>query len=345
MHESLFDDLARALSEPMPRRRVLRLFGGIVVAAAIPGTAAAAGVSRRPSRRTGNCPAGQTYCQAALPTNYTCCDKYNPVCCSSPSAVLCCKEGCSCGRDSRNYPDCVDCPRCAKGYEECGEYGCCQPGTYCASTSKRVLCCRRGESGCGSRCCAKGLRCRNPKDGTCEECPKGKEACGKKCCPKGSYCCNPAKSICCSKRTGSCCNTGRTGKPQWTCCNDPASCAYEAEEDGTYKLKTASRTCCPPERTVPVGAVKTCCPPGYLSLGGKLVVPPGGKGGMCCRKDKICGSGKKVTCCSTGSATVPELEQICCNGECRNFNFDAENCGRCGNVCPPGTRCLNRVCK
>lgn len=341
MRQSLFDDLARTLSEPMPRRRVLRLLGGIVVAAAVPGARAAAGVSpRRPVGASQLCKSGSTLCQGFKPTLYTCCGGSEPVCCAKPSAVLCCKSGCQCGTDERGYPECVKCPRCPTGLTECGQYGCCPRGTYCAASKPRILCCKRNEAGCGTRCCAPGLRCINPKEGTCGNCPKGKEPCGKKCCSKSTYCCDPKKGLCCDKKKDGCCNVGDPGRSKWICCREPNECRTQADETGTYP-RGAPTTCCPPERTLK----RTCCPPGYVSLGGKLVVPPGNLGGLCCRKDKACGSGDDILCCSTGSTLAPELEQICCGGTCVSFKLDAKNCGRCGNVCAPGTSCVNGACK
>ncbi len=107
--------------------------------------------------------------------------------------------------------------------------------------------------------------------------------------------------------------------------------------------KGSPRVCCPAERVVPL-ARKVCCPPGHLSLGGDLILPAGGGGGLCCRQDKLCGSGNKRTCCSSGSPTVPELETTCCRGECVNLLFDADNCGACGKSCPPGQRCRGGAC-
>ena len=107
--------------------------------------------------------------------------------------------------------------------------------------------------------------------------------------------------------------------------------------------KNASRVCCPQERVVAL-ARKVCCPPGHVSLGGDLILPAGGGGGLCCRKDKLCGSGRNVTCCSSGSPSVPEFATTCCDGRCVNIRFDARNCGGCGRACAPGERCQNGTC-
>jgi hypothetical protein len=86
------------------------------------------------------------------------------------------------------------------------------------------------------------------------------------------------------------------------------------------------------------GQVLVCCPPGYKSLGGRVIVPPGGGGGLCCRNDKVCGN----TCCGTNAD--PGTEGTCCNNRCVSLFFDAANCGRCGNQCPPGNRCQSGRC-
>lgn len=327
VRSGLLDDLARALAEPMPRRRVLRLFGGVIVAAAVPGSALA-----RPRRRGALCVAGETVCQTS-PTKYTCCNEFNPVCCKSPSALLCCKEGCSCGTDARGYPDCVRCPRCAKGFQECGKSGCCEPGKVCASTSGDVLCCRRGEAGCGSRCCARGLRCADPKKETCSPCPKGQQACGEKCCPKGKTCCDSRKGLCCDKKGATCCDQGEAGRALWICCNAPRRCLRYAD------VPKVSR-CCPEDRIVePVAGSQYCCPVTHVSIGGK----PGKTGKECCPRSKVCGSGKNVTCCTSGTVADLDANQRCCGGRCVNYNIDPRNCGACGEVCASGL-CIDGAC-
>lgn len=287
----------------------------------------------RPLRRRALCAAGETVCQTS-PTKYTCCNEYNPVCCKSPSALLCCKEGCSCGTDSRGYPDCVKCPRCAKGFLECGKYGCCEPGKYCASTSSNVLCCGRGEAGCGSRCCARGLRCADPKTEACGKCPKGRTACGETCCPKGKVCCDPRKGLCCDKKEASCCNMGEAGRYElWVCCEQPRRCLGRA--DGPKDL-----VCCPSERIVePVAGSTYCCPLTHKAIGGK----PSGPGKQCCPRTKICGSGKNVTCCASATVAQSDIAQKCCSGRCVNHYLDPRNCGECGKVCASGL-CIDGSC-
>jgi hypothetical protein len=51
-----------------------------------------------------------------------------------------------------------------------------------------------------------------------------------------------------------------------------------------------------------------CCPYGYRSMGGKLVIPAGGGGGLCCKASQTCGSGSSITCCGP--------QQTCQAGRC-----------------------------
>jgi hypothetical protein len=129
-----------------------------------------------------------------------------------------------------------------------------------------------------------------------------------------------------------------------TCCKKGEVCAQLADESGTVPVANLRRfTCCPKDRAVEFAkGVATCCPPGYRSLGGRVVVPAFGGGGLCCRADKLCGPAGSETCCSTNAD--PALNGTCCNGTCVSLAFDPNNCGSCGNVCPPGTVCRGGGC-
>ncbi|VVB69384.1 Stigma-specific protein, Stig1 [uncultured archaeon] len=45
---------------------------------------------------------------------------------------------------------------------------------------------------------------------------------------------------------------------------------------------------------------------------------------------------------SCQSACLPE--ESCCNGECIDTYSDSQNCGSCGNICPPGYDCVGASC-
>lgn len=46
---------------------------------------------------------------------------------------------------------------------------------------------------------------------------------------------------------------------------------------------------------------------------------------------------------ATGNQTCP-VGQAFCNGACTDISIDSQNCGKCGNICPADTTCINGVC-
>jgi len=54
----------------------------------------------------------------------------------------------------------------------------------------------------------------------------------------------------------------------------------------------------------------------------------------------LCGRPGAFVCCPHGTACC----ETPCGGVCTDILSDPENCGRCGNVCPPGMICLNGAC-
>jgi hypothetical protein len=124
----LLDDLARALTRPMPRSRVLRLLGGALASAAVSPLRPrlAGGATKRPLDECDHplrC-VGKKTCGLRDPKagpspipvcNVACCDDYLPVCCKWPGymgsfqvrngscavggggTVCCCPAGYSCG--------------------------------------------------------------------------------------------------------------------------------------------------------------------------------------------------------------------------------------------------------
>lgn len=251
----------------------------------------------------------------------------------------CCQSGTTC-RDGRCVAD------CPSGRERCGTQ-CCGKGEECSGGRCRRRC-PDGRMRCGERCCPKGQRCEDPRRGTCSRCGRGKQPCGKKCCSRKSYCCGDADGgICCPRKGGSCCsNEDVRGRKRFICCKKKTTCARPVAMSASGTAggvdHEAPYACCPRERYVE--RPSACCPPGHVSLGGEFILPAGGGGGLCCRKDKLCGSGSDRTCCSTGTAMFPEFEQACCGGRCVSIKTDASNCGACGNACPPGQRCQMGSC-
>lgn len=332
MSERFLDDLARTLAEPMPRRRAVRVVGTALAFAALPSLAP------RTVRATGRAvpcigqypiPCGQGCCieggkccgvrKDGLPL---CCTSQSPVCCVQPGGQtkICCKANEQCGPVTRNEI-----------------YG-----------NKERTCVRRcppGRAFCRGKCCPPGQECRSGK--CASPCKPSWRKCGRKCCPKSTFCCDAKNKLCCQKGTD-CCNKAKPGEPEkWTCCPKGTSCApplgLSPSGMTTGVEKGAVRVCCPQERVVP-GIRNVCCPLGHVSLGGDLILPAGGGGGLCCRKDKLCGTGQDRTCCSSGTPTVPQIETTCCSGRCVNILYDEQHCGACGNACVPGEQCVDGTC-
>jgi hypothetical protein len=340
MSEELFDAVARALAEPMGRRRALGVLAGALVAGAgvrvpraraltawtrpgsRPGTQptrAATGPPCRPNPPFGysNCPDNNVCCGAP---DYTCCPANGWTCCGSG----CCGPGFKCTDASKGTCERTSCP---DGSVLCGRFAgrplCCPEGATCCNAAKNLCCpkgtqcvdgvacvrCSPGRALCGRTCCPKGKRCVN---GKCERCPSHRRACGKKCCPKGHDCCfdDSGKKICCDTKKQSCCMVGPPGKQEITCCAAGTSCAPMILPGNAGITSDSPQVCCPPPRVVPLTGRDVCCAPGYVSMGGKLVVPSVGEGGLCCPAAQACGSGADITCCSSN--------QVCRNGACVN---------------------------
>lgn len=280
MSERLFDEFARVLATPMPRRRAIGLLAGALVSGSLLGPRAA-----RASREDVCGHPGLTVCIAeeypGTSKPYICCNKTgDSKCCHDVHGAWCCPEDASCGADPTG-PNCVSKPMCGDGRPKCVN-----------------TCCKRDE-----RCVG----------GTCKKRCQG-ERCGSKCCPKGTFCCDPKKGLCCRKG-GQCCNASPEGEAdRFICCPPGARCTPMILPGQAGRTSNSPRVCCPKDRFVPLSAGGgLCCPPGKVSLGGKLVVPGGGGGGLCCDAESVCGSGASITCCSS----VPGFKQRCVNGVCQ----------------------------
>jgi hypothetical protein len=310
MGEKLLDDLARALAEPMPRRRALRLMGSVLVATSFPRAAFAR--TRRPARST-KCGPDQRVCREFTDEEY---------CCRSPSWQFFCgaKRG-----------QCLN--MCAGGTK----FPCTGLISDRFSGINGVCCDRRYHSGCrpdnprdrlsggGSRpqcipctgktcgpnksfktsdprrwtCCERPNTCRN---GVCR-CPDGRTSCGgKKCCKRSQECmqCYDSDSAdttvtgevkCCGKDELCCINR---------CCkNDEACCNGRCCPKDTSCARARGRdVCCPDNRTyLARGDREYCCPAGTFPQ----------KGGCCAFGLRFCCSGSQSAC---------PRGQLCVNGEC-----------------------------
>lgn len=292
------------------------------------------------------------------------CDKQ--VACPPDGRPFCGPQGHCCAPNESCWRGAVCIPICKPDEQLC-EDECCGPKAECitarfpGSSAKRMCFpkCPQGRTRCGlANCCKKNWKCIDANRGICSPCDPGHQVCGKKCCPKDSTCCDPRIGLCCKKRTQVCAGYGGTAKccpkgrkactdgSKTVCCGKDEICAQMGDESGTVPAAiNGKRECCPKDRTVPFAAgVATCCPPGYKSLGGRFILPPFGGGGLCCRADKVCGSGASLTCCGGAASGDPALTATCCNGQCVNLQFDAANCGGCGATCAPGQRCQAGTC-
>ncbi len=315
MRPGSFDDLARTLAEPMPRRRAFRFTGAAIVASVLP--------ALRPRAASADGCGPDTLCESlchSLGHIGPCGTDVQNSCgqtvcrlegCLSPGEKCCrggdhpwiCNETDRCG--SASGPHCVACP----DERQCGK-ACCKSDQFCASRN-RELCCKQGDNGClvpGSSegiCCPPGKQCCFNKDraeccGANQSCKGGKcvckegVTCGEHCCKKGETCSN-----------GKCCPKGKVNCGDGECCRSSASCCGE--------------TCC-------TGARETC-------VGGAA-------GKQCCLRSRISGSGASARCCpantvATATGCCPPTNLNCCD------SFDPTSLACLG----PHQVCVRGVCK
>jgi hypothetical protein len=286
MSERFFDDLARTLARPMPRRRAVRVLGTALLMAAVPGVSARAALARtesatcEPNTFECKCPNKDLFFRACCPTNvpgtrYTC--ECFPDRAQCTARKVCPPGSRACGTDCcEPYENCVG-GECECN-ERCGKI-CCGVGATCKSEA-RSLCCSRNWRVCEAGS-AGAVKCCPPKDQCCFKSGTTKVQC---CGPEQD--CDPATGNCPCKKRGqvSCgseccdretevCASGRSsqGKPFKKCCPrgkvlcagaccDPRRCVREFEGEG--------KVCCPPERLLALGTMSMCCPPGKRSTGG-----------------------------------------------------------------------------
>lgn len=248
MGENLLEDLARALAEPVPRSRALRLLGSVLVATSLPGTAFARG--RRVGRRTGQiCHVEDGFGGQPCCSDEVCCGKKRccPEYCAEDGSCTGCKPPLvRCGPEKCCPPGSSCCFRAAKrsaGWPLRARYVCCRPPNEC---SDRICSCPSGTTFCGRVCCKKGEHCSacatSQYDGETQYagklkcCPKGQDCCGSKCISKKLTCCDgkpcpESKPFCsdddqcCSEEqfallddgTGVCCPDGTVATPEGDC--------------------------------------------------------------------------------------------------------------------------------
>lgn len=291
MKKSLFDDLARDLATPIPRRRALRTIGAAfaigVVRAIIPGRALAD--SGRGLGCAGHvCGPGvdQKFCCVQMPGPY---DSWHSTgCCGGPGREDCCigSNGddanglpyrpmtwcCPSGTCSGSIMDgrapgkaggCVG-KACTSDETQCGK-ACCKPGEYCASP-RLNKCCTNGDSICAAysagtaTCCKPGTKCCFTASRTAccdvntETCSNGTCKCKAPATKCGTQCCAKGEPCCQTAGGGMCCKKGEF-------------CATIAGAPG-------NKNCCPSSRiVVTASGVPVCCPTGTVETTGGVCCP------------------------------------------------------------------------
>ncbi len=329
---NLFDDLARNLASPMPRRRAVYVLGAALITAAVPGI--------RPQRAEAGTLAlgkfsadapcsgfGGKFCGFAVNGGYNigCCGSQTVpfVCCNhnKEAGSWCCPAGYTCGPGYKlgSAPQGAK-PNCICDGVECGNR-CCPDGKQCDS-GECVDCTE--EHKCGSSCCKRGQFCASKKQSLC--CTDGSNYCavlpkpgsggkpGKvSCCRSGTTCCaNDKRSDCCTPNQK--CTSG-----QCRCPNGKPTCGGECCTEGKV---CSNGKCCPKNRTN-CGEGYCCGANGSTCSNGKCC--PKGKincGGRCCEKDDCCDK----TCCDGPS-------RICVKGKC----CPGERLLKGSRCCPPNT--------
>jgi hypothetical protein len=280
------DELARSMAKPLPRRRALRLLGGAVVAATVPGLATR---KAHAASRFHRCePEGGRLCE---------CNCKGEVCqriCCTPKEMYDCKcgtvaEGAGC-----------------KCIRPCGSASaCCKAGEHCGN-AKKSLCCKNGEQGCGEKCCERFQKCASSRRSFC--CDVTETPCLTKkianCCTRGETCCNGG---CCTRnqtcRGGECeCKPGTSrGRCGGDCCHPTRDKCCPGRSSLEKHCVRKDRECCGP----------SSCPPGATCCSASR--------GLCARKGEACCDGTPYDptarkCC--GGGVVCPFAATCCDAEC-----------------------------
>ena len=279
---------------------MLRLFGGAIAAAAVPGL------------RPGLARAGRS---AVTPRTLRvgCNDKSGPV--------VVCSQGTTCGFE-----------KSVGGFLTCNK-GCCigAPGEL------RTVCCARDG---GSNCCMKGFTCGSGKntpndpncrcdgyvnpDGTCVPCAQYVHRCGTKCCDeKVEYCADKKHGLCCRTAEEGCMPTGRAGKG--ACCSGADTCCPGKDKAACCgPEQTCNRGVCGCPKAQPVKCLDRCCekrPCCGNKCGckhGEFCITTQGKK-VCCPEKRIAQPG---FCCppgmvadAAGDGCCPTGNPDCCGGD------------------------------
>lgn len=373
MNEHLFDALAKTLAQPerVTRRRALRLVGGMLAAAAVPGL-------RPPDKAKGAGATPHTIDPPQGPwgTPIPCGETaFGPrICDPTSNCVKCCHSGgqpvscCPCYFTCRPSGLCGEPFACGPdGRPYCGAPGnCCSTNEFCFKGLVCLPICKSGEQLCDDQCCPRGFECvqvrlpgRRPELTCLQRCPPGRTRCGINCCPRGQRCvnssitrtncarcfpgqqpcgkkCCPRGSSCCDPRTGLCCN-----RRTQTCAGfaGQAKCCPK----GTRACKTDPQTGRP-----------LCCKRGEVcaeQADASGTVPASLRGRYtCCPEDRTVpfAGGGVFVCCPPGYSSLGGRVVVPPGGGgglcCRNDKLCGGTC--CGTNADPGIdqACCNGTC-
>jgi hypothetical protein len=173
MRDDLFDEAARILASPVPRRRALRLLGGALVAAIV-GTIGStrAGAQTCSPACLGNqkcCPGfggGPNFCVAQ---NRTCCGNTscaaNQTCCGTGPGAFCRNQNQTCcGSTACNtVQGQVCCGTFCRAQNQtcCGTATACSPSQTCCTTAPVPFCRSQTQTCCGTIACNSNQTCCN----------------------------------------------------------------------------------------------------------------------------------------------------------------------------------------
>ena len=266
MGERFFDDLARTLAQPMPRRRALRVVGTSLVGAMVAGTSplrVSAALGRRSEVCKGkpakcDCSGAIAWCPTGCPyETYKCeCQPFG----KGVQAV--CVPTSTCPESGRGCGPC--CPKGQKCNTLLGECDCGRADDEPCRPAKRKskACCKKGTTCCfndtTSTCCGSQQVCKTGGGKATCTCKPGATKCGNDCCGKGETCCEE-HSKCCTKDEKCCPGDICCGKSETCCedqCCDPARnefCLAKKGKDPTCKKNCAPANQCGGE----------CCGTGY----------------------------------------------------------------------------------
>jgi hypothetical protein len=152
---NLFDDAARILASPMPRRQALKALGRVLTGSLL----AAFGVRQAESQAAN--PEVRSTCRPACSPDQKCCPGYGIAAfCVGASRICCgdksCAAGASCCTDTRGQKFCSGVGRTC-----CGNTSCVTAEQKCCTTGSQPFCLARADKCCGNTACGPLQTCCN----------------------------------------------------------------------------------------------------------------------------------------------------------------------------------------